>query len=377
MKYQIFFISFLFFTKIYTSPLSVSDGGTGLETITAHNLLIGNGTAAVTLLTPSATSGIPLVSQGSSTDPAYSTAVVSGGGTGITTGVGAGTYAVSAGTTSTGDLQLGFFSRPAGKILMNNIFSIGAFNTSTLSSGGLGVTTIPAHYLPIPLGGEIVSPLAPSATTGIPLVSQGEFISPDYTSAVVAGGGTGLSSFTAYAILAGGTSSSGNVQQISGVGTTGQVLTSTGAGALPAWSNPNLFQTKVFLLTNVEINSIRSTPLIIIPAPGSGKVIQVVSCTCKMTYGGITPFATSSGSFTLRFNDSGGALIVSTVMNNVSITATSDQIAYNTSSTSSSSTDYSDADNIQVIFTNSSSTEFTGGTGNIVQLSVTYKILTI
>lgn len=51
----------------------------------------------------------------------------------------------------------------------------------------------------------------------------------------VAGGGTGDSSFTAYAIIAGGTTSTGALQNVSGVGTSGQVLTSNGASALPTW----------------------------------------------------------------------------------------------------------------------------------------------
>lgn len=48
-------------------------------------------------------------------------------------------------------------------------------------------------------------------------------------------GGTGDSSFTAYAVLAGGTTSTGALQQVSGLGSSGQVLTSNGAGALPTW----------------------------------------------------------------------------------------------------------------------------------------------
>src|SRR3989344_4353516 len=48
-------------------------------------------------------------------------------------------------------------------------------------------------------------------------------------------GGTGLSSLTTYAVLTGGTTSTGNLQQVSGLGTSGQVLTSNGAGALPSW----------------------------------------------------------------------------------------------------------------------------------------------
>lgn len=51
-------------------------------------------------------------------------------------------------------------------------------------------------------------------------------------------GGTGLTSTTAYAVLCGGTTSTGNLQSIASVGTTGQVLTSNGAGALPTFQNP-------------------------------------------------------------------------------------------------------------------------------------------
>lgn len=48
-------------------------------------------------------------------------------------------------------------------------------------------------------------------------------------------GGTGKTSYTAYALLAGGTTSTGTLQQVAGVGTAGQVLTSNGVGALPSW----------------------------------------------------------------------------------------------------------------------------------------------
>lgn len=51
----------------------------------------------------------------------------------------------------------------------------------------------------------------------------------------VAQGGTGVASTTAYAVLCGGTTSTGALQSIAGVGTSGQVLTSNGAGALPTF----------------------------------------------------------------------------------------------------------------------------------------------
>src|SRR5947207_552513 len=51
----------------------------------------------------------------------------------------------------------------------------------------------------------------------------------------VTNGGTGVASTTAYALLAGGTTSTGALQSLAGVGTSGQVLTSNGAGALPTF----------------------------------------------------------------------------------------------------------------------------------------------
>lgn len=53
----------------------------------------------------------------------------------------------------------------------------------------------------------------------------------------VQNGGTGMASVTAYAIVAGGTTSTGALQQVSGLGTAGQVLTSNGAGTLPTWQS--------------------------------------------------------------------------------------------------------------------------------------------
>jgi hypothetical protein len=53
----------------------------------------------------------------------------------------------------------------------------------------------------------------------------------------VANGGTGATSATAYAVLCGGTTSTGAYQSVASVGTSGQVLTSNGAGALPTFQN--------------------------------------------------------------------------------------------------------------------------------------------
>jgi hypothetical protein len=51
-------------------------------------------------------------------------------------------------------------------------------------------------------------------------------------------GGTGQGSFTPYAVITGGTTGTGNLQQVASLGASGQVLTSSGAGSLPVWASP-------------------------------------------------------------------------------------------------------------------------------------------
>lgn len=97
-----------------------------------------------------------------------------------------------------------------------------------------GVTTT-NHDVLVGAASNGITNVAPSATSGVPLVSNGASADPSFTTAVVAGGGTGATSFTAYSVLCGGTTSTGTVQNVSGVGTSGQILTSNGASALPTW----------------------------------------------------------------------------------------------------------------------------------------------
>lgn len=108
------------------TPLVVSFGGTGLVNILAHNVLVGNGTSAITVVQPAATSGVALISQGSSSDPAFGTVQIAGGGTGAVTKA-AGFDALSPMTTG-GDIIYGGASG-TGTRLANG--SAGQFLTSS------------------------------------------------------------------------------------------------------------------------------------------------------------------------------------------------------------------------------------------------------
>lgn len=165
---------------------------------TQYNVVTGGATNQINNVAPSATSGVPLISQGSSSQPIFGTAVVAGGGTGATTltGVliGNGTSAVTGNAVTQYDVLVG-----------------GASNA--------------------------ISSVAPSATSGVPLVSGGSSSNPSFTTAVVAGGGTGVVTMTtAYAPVCAGTTATGALQVAStGLSTSGYVLTSNGSSALPSF----------------------------------------------------------------------------------------------------------------------------------------------
>ena len=153
-----------------SSPVSVANGGTGLATLTAHAVMLGEGTSNVAFASIG-TAGRVLVDQGSGADPAFK--------------------AIS------GD--------------------------ATLSSAG-AVVNVNVNGVAYP---------ASPATNTVPVVTGSNTVT--YETVPVAAGGTGDASFTAYSVICGGTTTTGALQSVASVGTSGQVLTSNGAGALPTF----------------------------------------------------------------------------------------------------------------------------------------------
>lgn len=77
-----------------------------------------------------------------------------------------------------------------------------------------------------------------NGTSAFSAATQGtDYYAPSGTDVAVADGGTGRSSHTAYAVICGGTTTTGAQQSIASVGTSGQVLMSNGAGALPTFQS--------------------------------------------------------------------------------------------------------------------------------------------
>lgn len=124
----------------------------------------------------------------------------------------------------------------------------------TASNGGttrnINVPNSSKTYVVINDGtGSIVLRGVTGPTTGITIVSGekciaawngSDFVKISTSTALtgtvpVANGGTGLTTTTAYSVVFSGTTATGNFQASAGPGTTGYLLTSNGAGALPTF----------------------------------------------------------------------------------------------------------------------------------------------
>ena len=157
-----------------TGTLPVANGGTGATTLTG--LLQGNGTSAITGISNSSTVGQVLRVTGAST------------------------YAWGSLDLADGDAITG---------------------TLPTANGGTGIAYFTAA--------------GPTAARTFTFPDANATILTSNAAVTVGQGGTGVTSLTTYAVICGGTTSTGAVQSIASVGSSGQVLTSNGAGALPTF----------------------------------------------------------------------------------------------------------------------------------------------
>lgn len=113
-------------------------------------------------------------------------------------------------------------------------FSIGDGTTQVDIVGTTSTQTLTNKTLTTPTIGDFSS----ATHNHTNAANGGQITDAALSSAVtVPKGGTGRTTNTAYALMAGGTTATGAQQQVSGLGTSGQILTSNGAGALPTWQD--------------------------------------------------------------------------------------------------------------------------------------------
>lgn len=180
------------------SPQPTTEGGTNATTFAVTDgTVIYDGTRLVTLASVGTANQV-LTSNGAGVAPSYQPVSASGAVTSVTGG--------------------------------NNITISGTATAPIVNVSG---TT--NHNVQVGNSTNSLTSVAPSATVGIPLVSAGAAVDPTFGTATVPGGGTGNTTFTAFALIAAGTTSTGAFQNVVGTGTTGQILVAT-TGALPVWT---------------------------------------------------------------------------------------------------------------------------------------------
>lgn len=210
-------------TPAFTNPVPVSSGGTNLATLTAHGVMLGEGTSSVAFAGPSATAGLPLLSAGSSADPAFSTLGLSAlSNIGANTLVGNATGSSAAPTAITvagcnGAAQALQWTNGSGFQCNSSIATSGANANITslsglttplsVSQGGIGAATLAQYNVLAGNGASAVSAIAPS-TAGFVLTSNGVSAFPTFQ-ALPSGRLIGVQKFTSsgtYTPSAGATS---------------------------------------------------------------------------------------------------------------------------------------------------------------------------
>lgn len=78
-------------------------------------------------------------------------------------------------------------------------------------------------------------------------------------------------------------------------GTEGQVLTSNGVGVSPEWTD-NLAISTTVVIPTASVLTANSSPYELIPAPGAGRYIVILSTFMSIDYAG-TPYATNTNTF--------------------------------------------------------------------------------
>ncbi len=189
-------------------------------------------------------------------------------------------------------------------------------------------------------------------------------------------GGIGTTSLSANKLLVSGTTSTNSVTSLS-AGVAGQMLISSGSEALPVWVDPN--SKKLFInLTSDQIKHLRSQPIVLIPAPGTGKAIEVFRGFLRFVYGGNNPFVANSGqSLRLSYKAIGGESIMSIVTNDV-LTSTVNKIG-SLFNAGQAFTQESEIVNQPLILFNDSVVEIGGNAANdnVIQLVIIYQIVSL
>ncbi len=316
------------------TDIAVADGGTGRSTATAYALIAGGTTAtgAHQSLASVGTLGQVLTSAGAGALPTWSTPVtgtvtsVSGTTDRITVATGtttpvidiAATYVGQSSITTLGTVATGVWN---GTVVTGQYGGTGVANTGKTITLGGSLSTVGAFTSAFTMTNNTTVTFPVSGT----LATTTDLITVNH-------GGTGNTTFTAYSVICAGTTATGAFQNVVGLGTATQVLTSNGAGALPTWQDAGTgYVTSVAGTTNRITSTGGTTPVLDISASyvGQASITTLGTVTTGVwtgtvvagQYGG-TGVANTGKTMTIggNFTTSGAFTTTLTVTGNTNVT---------------------------------------------------------
>jgi hypothetical protein len=231
----------------------------------------------------------------------------------------------------------------------------------------VGSTTTEYNVLVGGSANDIIANVAPSATAGIPLVSNGSTSNPSFTTAVVAGGGTGRTTLTNHGILVGAGTTA--ITQLA-TGSAGQIIRSGGAAADPSYSTatyPSTAGTSGNVLTSDGTNWNSSAPAAssITLTGDSGGGLTGSSFTIEAFGGGnagaSVMFAGSGSTLKLNMVDGIDDLFIGRVAGNTSVTGVGRNVGLGTGALQALT---NGNENVAVGY--SSGDSYTSGSGNTI-----------
>jgi hypothetical protein len=227
-------------TATLDTPVTVANGGTGRATgSVAYGVICAGTTATAAQQTVASvgSSGQVLTSNGAGALPTFQ-ASAAGDVTKVGTPVDSQIGVWTGDGTIEGDADFTFdTSTDTLTIAASGKLNFGAVQILSDSAGTTTLANIDAIDATTETTIEAAIDTLANLTAASSLATVGTISTGTWeaTDVGAAHGGTGRSSHTAYAVICGGTTTTAAQQSIASVGTSGQVLTSNGAGALPTF----------------------------------------------------------------------------------------------------------------------------------------------
>lgn len=107
-------------------------------------------------------------------------------------------------------------------------------------------------------------------------------------------------------------------------GTAGEVDIVNAGSTVTLSLDPDLPLEASVTLTSAQVKALAATQITLVAAPGAGKMIQFLSATMKLDYGGTNAFTESGDNLAIKFTDDSGVAVSQTIEMTAFITATVD-----------------------------------------------------